>query len=158
MKKIIFIILLAFLTLNSFSQTKENSIGVNKQFHTADTTRTFGLMKILNFDNSIDSLLKFWGTPEKNEAGHIRWTHIEISNIGKDLNILLTDGICTMENGDMTCTLFKDKKDKEKKLRELKSNQSREIEITITNKDGKNIIDSKAKTVIVKTLLENIVE
>jgi hypothetical protein len=158
MKKTIFVILIAFLTLNSFSQTKKNSIGVNKQYFTPDTTRTFGLMNILNFDNSRDSLVKFWGTPEKNEAGQIIWKHVKIPNIGKDLNILLTDRICTLANGDMICITFKDKKDKVKKLKELKSNQSREIEITITNKDDKNIINSKSKTEIVKTLLESIVE
>ena len=158
MKKTIIVILLMFLTSTSFSQTKKCPIGVGKQYNTKDTTSTFGLMNILNFDNSRDSLVKFWGTPEKNETGQIRWTHIEISNIGKDLNILLVDRICTMEKSDLSCISFKDKEDKEKKLKELKSNQSREIEITITNKDGKNIIDNKTKTEIIKTLLENIVE
>jgi|AntAceMinimDraft_17_1070374.scaffolds.fasta_scaffold168836_1 hypothetical protein len=158
MKKTIFIILLAFLSLHSFSQTKKNSIGVNKQYNTPDTTRSFVLMNILNFDNSKDSLIKFWGKPKNNETGQISWTHIDIPNVGKDLNVILTDRICTIEKGYMMCIQFKDKEDKEMKMKNLKSNQLRDIEITITNQVGKNIINSKTKTEIVKTLLESIVE
>ena len=141
MKNAIILILLGFSTLTTFSQTEKKIIGVNKQYNTPDTTRTFCFISAINFDSSIDSLIKHWGTPAKNSVGNISWTNIDIPNIGTNLNILLTDGICTMLKNEMKCEYFKDNEDKEKKLNELKSNQSREVEIIITNKDQKKIID-----------------
>ena len=158
MKKVLLITLFAFFALYSFSQTEKSSIGVNKQYSTPDTTRTFALMNALNFDNNIDRLIKFWDKPELNEAGQIRWAHIDIPNVGKDLNVKLTERICTLEKDDMTCVPFKDKEDQEMKMKNLKSNQYRDIEIIVTNQDGKNIIDSKTKSEAIKTLLESIVE
>ncbi len=158
MKKVLFITLFAFFALHLFSQTEKSSVAVNKQHGTADTTSTFALMKVSNFDNNIERLIKFWGTPQLNETGQIKWTHIDIPSVGEVLNVTLTDRICTMEKGDMKCIPFKDKEDKEIKIRDLKSNQYRDIEITITNQDGKNIINSKEKTKTLKTLLQSIVE
>ena len=150
--------LLGFITLTTFSQTKKEIIGVNRQYNTPDTTNTFCFLNKLNFDNSIDSLIKYWGTPVKNSVGNISWTQMDIPGIGTDLNIVLKDGICTMAKGDLMCEYFKNKKDKEIRLKELKSNQSRSVEIIISDKNGKNIIDSKAKTEIVMKVLEKIVD
>ena len=158
MKKILLITVFAFFALYSFSQNEKSSIGVNKQYGTADTTSTFALMQMSNFDNNIERLIKFWGTPQLNETGQIRWAHIDIPNVGEDLNVTLTDRICTAGEVDIVCIPFKDKEDKEIKMRDLKSNQYRDIEITITNQEGKNIINSKEKTETVKTLLKSNVE
>lgn len=158
MKKTFILIILGFFTMTTFSQTEKKIIGVSKQYNTPDTTNTFCFLNKLNYDNSIDSLIKYWGTPVKNSVGVINWTGIDIPNIGINLNISLTDRICTMVKGDMMCLCFKDKEDKELKLKELKSNQFRDVEITITDNNGKNIIDNSAKTEIVKKLLEKIVD
>ena len=158
MKKILLITLFAFFALYSFSQKEKGSIGVNKQYGTADTTSTFALMKASSFDNNIERLIKFWDTPKLNETGQIKWTNIDIPDVGKNLNVTLTDRICTAGEVDIVCIPFKDKEDKEIKMRDLKSNQYRDIEITITNQEGKNIINSKEKTETVKTLLKSNVE
>ena len=158
MKKILFITLFVFFALYSFSQTEKGSIGVNKQHGAVDTTSTFALMKGSSFDNNIERLIKFWDTPKLNETGQIKWINIDIPDVGEDLNVTLTDRICTMEEGNIKCVPFKDKENKEMKMKDLKSNQYRDIEITITNQDGKNIINSKDKTKTVKTLLQSIVE
>jgi hypothetical protein len=157
MKKAIILILIGFSTLATFSQTGNKIIGINKQFYPSDTTRTFSLLNKVNLDSSIDSLIKYWGTPEKNSVGNIRWMHIDIPNIGTDLNILLTDGICTKMNRDLTYEYFNDNEDKARKLNEIKPNQSREVEIIVTDKDCKNVVNNKTKTDILKKLLEKIV-
>jgi len=122
MKKTIFLIFLWLAAITTFSQTEKKIIGVNKQYNKPDTTRTFCFLKPLNFDSSTDSLIKYFGSPKKKETEKIIWSDIEISGIGNKLNVELHDGIYSMIKGDMLSELFKSKEDKEKKLRELKSN------------------------------------
>ena len=158
MKKHLFTILLICITISLFGQTKSNYVGINKQYNKTDTTRTFNLVKNSNYDSFRDKFVKFWGTPLLNETGNIKWTNINIEKIGSDMTIALTDGICTKKPGCLSCDTFKSNDDKIKKLKNLKSNQYRDIEIIITTKDGKNIINDKAKTEIIVSLIESIVK
>jgi hypothetical protein len=157
-KTIIFIIFLICVAISTYSQAQKNIISVNELYYQKDTTRTFGFIKSLNYDNCIDSLIKFWGTPAKNETGKILWSNIEITGIGKELSVELHDGIYKkLDDGNTIYKPFESKKDKKKKIRKLKSTQWREVEIVFSNKNGLNIIDDKAKTETVKKLLTKIV-
>jgi hypothetical protein len=158
MRKTIILILLGFTAISTYSQKQKDIIGVNELYNQKDTTRTFGLYRSLNFDNCIDSLVKFWGAPAKNETGKIIWSNIEIPGIGKELTIELHDGIYKkLDDGNTIYIPFESQKDKEKEIRKLKSNQWREIEIIVTNKDGRNIITDKTNTEIIKKMLTKIV-
>ncbi len=159
MKKTIIILLLICTAISAYSQAqKKDIISVNELYYQKDTTRTFGFVKSLNFDNCIDSLVKIWGTPAKNETGIIVWSNLEIAGIGKELTVELHDGIYRkLDDGNTIYKPFESKKDKKKKLRRLKSTQWREVEIIITNKDNQNIINNKVKTDIIKKVLTKII-
>lgn len=156
MRKTIIVILLVFTITASFAQIQKEIIGINYQYNPTDTTRTFSLLKPLIFDNCIDSLIKIWGAPIKNTIGNITWQNIEIKSIGKELSVELHDGIFTRNKEDMTYVLFTSKEDKAKKLQNLNSNQWRDIEIIVKDKDGLNFINDKTKTSIIKMLLGKI--
>lgn len=158
MKRLILFVFLGIISTNSFSQIKNNVIGVGYQYNKLDTTSTFSFFNNINFDDSRDSLIKYWGIPIKNEAGNLQWSNIQIPNVGNDLMITLYDGIATKEKHILRYVFFTSEEDKEKKLRELKSNQYRIIEIIVTDKNNLNIINNKIKTKIVKKLLEEIVD
>ena len=158
MRKTILLFILAFIAITTYSQAQKNIISVNEMYFPKDTTRSFGFQKSLNFDNCIDSLMKFWGTPSTNETGKIIWSNIEIPSIGKELTVELHDGIYKkLDDGNTVYFQFDSKKDKKKRIRKLKSTQWREVEIIISNKDGLNIINDKAKTDVIKKMLTKIV-
>lgn len=158
MKKIIIIILFAFFTISTYSQIQKFVVSVNEFYFQRDTCRTFGFYKSLNFDNCIDSLIKFWGAPAKNETGKIIWSDVEIYDIGKELTVELHDGIYKkLDDGNIIYSQFESANDKDKQIRKLKPKQWREVEIIITNKDGLNIINDKVKADVIKKMLTKIV-
>jgi hypothetical protein len=158
MRKTIILILFVLIAFTTYSQAQKDIISINELYYQKDTTMTFGFVKSLNFDNCIDSLIKFWGIPSTNETGKKIWSNIEITGIGKELTVELHDGIYRkLDDGNIIYFQFDSKKDKKKRIRKLKSTQWREVEIIISNKDGLNIINDKAKTDVIKKMLTKIV-
>ncbi len=122
-----------------------------------DTVRTFSF-GYMDLDTCKYKLAKFWGEPTHNTTGNVIWTSMEIPNIGKELNINLTDMFCAMVKNNMKCVSFKDEKDKENKLLNIKPSQSRKLELTITDKENKDIIMDKSKVEFMLQYLEKILK
>lgn len=157
MKKLLLLSIALVMTTALFAQTNKSTVGLNQQFHQKDTTITFSFVNA-DLDSCRTKLLKHWSNPTMNEAGTIIWNNIDLPNVGDDLSILVSDRICTMGKNDMTCMAFISDKDKAEKLKALKENQFRDMEVTVSDKAGNNIINNKSKTEIMVMLLERIIQ
>ncbi len=159
MKKIIFLTIAVLLTIALYGQeAKQHTYpGWYISLPSNDTVRTFYFYN-MDLDSCKLRFVKTWGEPKRNTTGILMWDNIEIQNIGKELTIHLTDRLCTTRDDEVSCVAFKDEKDKEKKLKNSKPNQSRMLELIIKDKSNKDIIMAKEKVLIVFDLLEKILK
>lgn len=155
-KQLIFISLLLF-TLFSFAQ-EPKIIGVGKQFHETDTTRTFGIFTE-DVDLSLAILIEKWGEPVVLNVGRIDWENIEIDGIEGRLNIKIKDGYMSTPHKVTTFRTFKTEEQKTNVLSDLKEHQRRHTVLTIENQEGENIINTQGEEdFVVGYLLEVLVK
>jgi len=81
-----------------------------------------------------------WGRPDVITAGNLIWEKLSIQDIGNNLEIRVSDGILTEENGNASFKIFSDDNSKYKELQNLQLNQSQHLEIGFYNQSGFNII------------------
>ena len=136
----------------SFSQ-----IGVNKQYHETDTTRTFTLVEV-NEDECIKKYIMAWGAPDKNSVGNLFWEDILIPEVGSNVNIRIIDGIGTRLPDMFKVVSFVDEKDKKQRLENLKSNQLRITDIIIKDKSDINFVNSDILESNIKSYLISLLE
>jgi hypothetical protein len=141
-KFFILTIVFSFFSLILLGQNPLKFVVINSEFNEKDTTHTFAL-KSENIDSIRYKLFAHWGPPATNSYGNVIWKNIQIPMIGDELEIHLIDWICSDNKKSMLCKPLKSESDKEKKVREMKPNQNRWIQVKITNKDGSNIINNE---------------
>ncbi len=154
MKNAMLIILVTLMSVNLFAQKKVEAKSV---FCKKDTTMVFSITdKDLNVE--FEKLNKYFSEPKSCKPGEIIWSDLEVPNVGKGLKIKVVDGILTTKDGNAKFRKFTSIKNKNCKLKCIKENQQRQLNITILDENDRNIINSTAlKTASIK-YLESIIK
>jgi len=112
MKILILSTFIALLFTGSlFGQEKKSYISINSQFNAKDAAYSFNL-NYPNLDSVRWKLVKYWKNPLNNSTGSIVWVNREIPYLGKELRVVLTDGICTKKAFSLKCERFSNKREK----------------------------------------------
>jgi hypothetical protein len=126
-----------FLSINVAAQ-----IGVNKQYHKRDTSRTFLVMDGRN-DEMIQKLKINLGEPDVNSTGNIVWELKDIPNRQSPVTIKVHDGLMSpVVKGCWNFSTFRNEADKTEKLELIEDGYSRSTEIKFENAEGINVVRS----------------
>ncbi len=96
-----------------------------------------------NIEEFRKKLMLAWGQPDVINSGNLIWKKLSLQDIGNNLEIRVTDGILTEENGNPSFKVFSDYNSKYEELKNLQLNQSRHLEIGFFSQGGFNIITTK---------------
>lgn len=153
MQKLFLALTVFMLTLVSYAQQEDYQLGVSKQFHPNDTTRTFTVSQG-NMDQVRVILSKTFGE-YKGSGGVIFWENVKIPGIAKKVKVVLYDGIITEKENMMTITYKNDDAFLKESLSKLEKNQSRYMNITVLNMKGEEFVNSdKLETIVNEYLLK----
>jgi hypothetical protein len=156
MKNLFLITIAVMFALNLFSQQRIDAISISEK---TETVYKFSLTG-KNLDSELNKLNEKFGEPTTSEPGKIIWTNIEISNIGQNLQIEITDGLLTIKNDKAKYKHFKKSRNKNKskncKLKCLEENEYRQLVFTITENE-RNIINNKELKEAAQKYLSNII-
>lgn len=153
MQKLFLALTVLMLTLVSYAQQEDYQLGVSKQFHPNDTTRTFTVIQG-NMDQVKVILSKVYGEP-KGTGGIVTWKNVKIPGIAKKVKVVLYDGIMTDGEEMFSITYSNDDMKYKESLTKLEKNQSRYMNITVLNMKGEEFVNSdKLETIINDYLLK----
>jgi hypothetical protein len=130
-------------------------IVVDKQFDYGETFRTFSITQV-NFENAKAKFIKQLGKPSTNTLGTLKWKNINLPEIGENLTLTLQDGVFETEPGDVTYTVFADKKTKVRALQSLSATKFRMLSFKITNAENINVIRNNNLEAEAMKFLENL--
>lgn len=150
MQKFFLVLAVILVTVTGFSQQEKYELGVNQQYNTNDTTRTFPIISG-NLDQIKNILTERFGNPEGSE-GVLIWKRVEIPGLNKKVTLMLYDGIATFEE-DVTTIVYKNI-DVDKS--NLKENQVRCVDIRVLTKRGKIVVNTLELEILVKEAITNI--
>ena len=144
MKRNILVLMAVVFSMQVMGQRDIKHVAIQEQVVAQDTLRTFSIVNI-DLETGRNNFIQHWGTPARNEAGKIEWENINLGLIGEGLNIMLEDRVCTRVEETLTCRIFSSMQDKSESLLNLKANQFRTLEISISNAKGQNVVKDAVK-------------
>ena len=151
MQKFFLALTVLMLTLVSYAQQEDYQLGVSKQFHPNDTTRTFTVSQG-NMDQVKEIFSKAFGKSE-GKAGIISWKNVKIPGISKKVKIILYDGVMTEGEEMFSITYSNDEMKYKESLSKLEKNQSRYMNITVLNMKREEFVNSDKLEAIVNDYL-----
>lgn len=122
-------------------------LGINQQYHESDTTRSFALISD-HTDLQIQHFIDHYHLVDRDSLeGLYSFESIAIPGLGKDLAILIKDGILSTSPDKSSAWFrpFEHKAEKTDRLQNLKNHELRVVEIIILDKNGHNIINTDEK-------------
>lgn len=148
MQKLFLALTVLMLTLVSYAQQGNYELGICKQFHPNDTTRTFTVTQG-DMDQVKVILSKTFGEPQ-GDGGIIVWENIKIPGIKQKIKLVLHDGVKTEEEDGFSICYTSDGKSQREALVNMDKNQSRYMNIEVLDTNGTEIINSDELESIVK--------
>lgn len=151
MQKLFLALTVLMLTLVSYAQQEDYQLGVSKQFHPNDTTRTFTVIQG-NLDQVKVILSKSFGEPQS-KGSVTSWENVRIPSISKKVKVILYNGILTEEENKITITYKNDDTILKESLSKLEKNQSRYMNITVLNMKGEEFVNTDKLEIIINDYL-----
>ena len=163
MKKFSSIVLVLGLSfLNATAADKNNvshNVGTNFQYREKDTTRTFALLSD-DRDDVIEKLIQSISSPlTQTKTGLLLWKGVSIDGLGTNFTIEILDGIMVSDKERHTArfTAFATAEDKKKAISTINQKDIwRTTELTISDENGDNVVNSAEKEAIVKAYLKQL--
>lgn len=153
MQKLFLALTVLMLTFVSYAQQEDYQLGISKQFHPNDTTRTFTITQG-DLEQVKGIFTRTFGNPQ-GTGGIIVWEKIKIPGIKQKLRLILHDGVMTKEEDGFSICYTSDEKNNKEKIANLGKGQSRYMNIKILDMQGEEIINSdQLETLINEYLLQ----